>query len=123
MINSKLSAGIGITYQYYRFAAQTSATQISNVSFNIYGGRLFGRFNLTEQFFAYTEYENISVPYFDVNYDQYRYWVPAAYIGGGYIQRFGGARGGIGITALYNVLYNSNSISNSPFTIRFGFFF
>lgn len=117
MITPKLSAGVGFTYQYYSFTDPFSIKR----SFNIYGGRLFGRYNISEQFFAYSEYESIGIPYIASDNSEQRDWVPAFYVGGGYVQRFGN-RGGIGITALYNLLYSDRAISNSPFTIRVGFF-
>lgn len=121
MINPKLSAGLGGIYQYFR---NRGSNQVGDYETNIYGGKLFSRYNLNNQLFAYTEYENINL---DViintsrGFELGRAWVPAYFIGGGYFQPLGN-RAGVTVMALYNVLYNPNrSPYNSPFVLRVGF--
>jgi hypothetical protein len=121
MINDKLSAGVGAIYQYFRVRG---GSRVSDYETNIYGGKLFGRYNFSQQLFGYTEYENINL---DVifntanGFELGRAWVPAFFIGGGYFQPIGN-RAGVTIMALYNLLYDvSRSPYNSPFVLRVGF--
>lgn len=121
MINPKLSAGVGVIYQYFR---DKGSIQVGDYETNIYGGKLFSRYNLTNQLFAYTEYENINLDVINNTsrgFELGRAWVPAYFIGGGYFQPLGN-RAGVMVMALYNVLYNPNrSPYNSPFVLRIGF--
>ncbi|MBK8341129.1 MAG: hypothetical protein IPK99_14545 [Flavobacteriales bacterium] len=48
--NGKLSAGIGISYQYFRDNRYTPAFETS-----VYGGRIFTRYRIIEQLFAHAE--------------------------------------------------------------------
>jgi hypothetical protein len=121
MINNKLSAGAGVIYQYFRIRGNS---QVGDYETNIYGGKLFGRYNFSSQLFGYTEYENINL---DVifntpsGYELGRAWVPAYFIGGGYFQPIGN-RAGFTVMALYNILHNpARSPYNSPFVLRMGF--
>jgi hypothetical protein len=121
MINEKLSAGIGGIYQYFRVRG---GNRVPDYETNIYGGKLFGRYNFSQQLFGYSEYENINL---DVIYNTSngfelgRAWVPAFFIGGGYFQPIGN-RAGATVMALYNLLYDvSRSPYNSPFVLRVGF--
>jgi len=121
MINEKLSAGVGVIYQYFRIRG---TSQVGDYETNIYGGKLFGRYNFSQQFFGYTEYENINL---DVifntanGYELGRAWVPAFFIGGGYFQPIGN-RAGFTVMALYNLLHNPvRSPYNSPLVLRVGF--
>ncbi|ADR23039.1 hypothetical protein MATR_31120 [Marivirga tractuosa] len=121
MINDKLSAGVGVIYQYFRIRGNS---QVGDYETNIYGGKLFGRYNFSQQLFGYTEYENINL---DVifntpnGYELGRAWVPALFVGGGYFQPIGN-RAGFTVMALYNLLhYPGRSPYNSPFVLRVGF--
>jgi len=121
MINDKLSAGVGVVYQYFRVRG---GNRVADYETNIYGGKLFGRYNFSQQLFGYSEYENINldVIYNTSNgYELGRAWVPAFFIGGGYFQPIGN-RAGFTVMALYNVLHNPvRSPYNSPFVLRVGF--
>ena len=119
MINDKLSAGVGVVYQYFRVRG---SNQFNDYETNIYGGKLFGRYNFSQQLFGYTEYENISLEFrSSQTADLSRIWVPAFFIGGGYFQPIGN-RAGFTIMALYNLLHNpARSPYNSPFVLRVGF--
>jgi hypothetical protein len=121
MITRSLSAGVGITYQFYkddRFDYQT----------NMYGGKLFIRQNLRLlklPLFLYGEYETLNFEYAEIlptNEIRYtRDWVPSLLLGGGFFQPFG-RRGGFYIAAMYNVIYDDlRSPYNSPWVFRVGF--
>lgn len=121
MINDRLSAGFGGIYQYFRVRG---SNRVADYETNIYGGKLFGRYNFSQLLFGYTEYENINL---DVvlntpnGFELGRAWVPAFFIGGGYFQPIGN-RAGVTAMLLYNVLYDvSRSPYNSPFVLRVGF--
>src|SRR5690554_289284 len=120
MITDDFSAGLGVIYQYFKIRG---SNQVGDYETNIYGGKLFGRYNVTNQLFAYTEYENINL---DVvfkttqGYELGRAWVPAYFVGAGYFQPIGD-RAGVSLMVLYNLLYNpSRSPYNSPFVLRVG---
>jgi hypothetical protein len=119
MLTEKFSTGLGATYQYLKFARSSS---------NVYGGRLFGRYNITRNIFAHTEIESLNtayvVPGATPGQDRMaRDWVQGLFIGGGYFTPFGN-RGGANITLLYNLTYdNRRSPYNEPYVIRAGFVF
>ncbi|WKK77616.1 hypothetical protein QYS49_11235 [Marivirga salinae] len=119
MINDKLSAGVGVIYQYFRIRGNS---QVGDYETNIYGGKLFGRYNFSNQLFGYTEYENINRDFRPTpSSDLSRIWVPAYFIGGGYFQPLGN-RAGVTVMALYNLLhYPGRSPYGSPFVLRVGF--
>jgi len=119
MITPKLSGGVGITYQYLKYKDRYNNASFST---NIYGGKVFGRYNLTQQFFAHSEYEVLSLEYFNVGEARrQRINVPGFFIGGGYFQPIG-ERAGISITALYNLLHDElRSPYRSPIVLRVGF--
>lgn len=121
MITNSLSAGIGITYQYYsdsRFDYQT----------NSYGARVFARQNLSFlklPLFLYTEYETMNFEVVEPrppdDFVLTRDWIPSLFFGGGFFQPFG-RRGGFFILAMYNVIYEADrSPYNDPWVFRVGF--
>ncbi len=116
-ITPRFSAGVGIIYQYVKFRQINSS--ISN-----YGWNVFSRYNLTRQFFAYTEFESLRFEYFtsiapeQTARDTYN----SLLIGGGYSESLS-RRAAISFSVLYNVLYDqSDPIQpyNSPWVIRAG---
>ncbi|QDH77711.1 hypothetical protein FKX85_01080 [Echinicola soli] len=118
MITDRYSAGLGITYQYLKYKNFGEAS-------NVYGGRIFNRYNVLPNLFAHAEYENLSVEaYREDDFGRIvadREWVPGLFLGGGYFVPFG-RRGGVNFTLLYNVLYdNQNLIYTEPYVIRLGF--
>jgi hypothetical protein len=124
MISQRFSAGAGITYQYVSRTYYNSATRTDfKVSDHIYGGRLFGRAQLYGPLFAYAEFESISFNLYDPTDDTFtRTWVPGLMLGGGLMQPLG-RKGGVGITVMYNVLYDDlRSPYNSPVIYRLSFF-
>ena len=124
MFTEKFSAGPGIIYQYLKANLRTTTGQIYSVQTNIYGGKLFARYNITPQIFAYSEFEALSFEVFqDAQGNTAREVVPSFFLGGGYFAAIGN-RAGASIMALYNILYDPyTSPYNSPFLIRVGFNF
>lgn len=118
MINERLSAGTGITYQY------TSYRNL-DISTHTYGGRLFTRYNLFKNVFSMAEYEMLSMqlPTYPSE-DLPRIWVDRLLVGGGYFQPIG-RRGGFNLGVLYDLFfqYGGNSPYNSPWVFRVGFTF
>ncbi len=117
MVNNKFSVGTGITYQYLNY-------RWLNYKTNIYGGRVFARHNIGQQFFAHTEYEMLNVEFpklVSPNDRQWvREWVPGLFVGGGLFQSFG-RRGGVNLMALYNLTYvREKSPYANPWVIRAG---
>lgn len=115
MLNSRLSTGIGATYQYYednRFQGTTGSS---------YGGRTFIRYNLLPNIFAYSEMEAINWNAYNYTRDQFqRTWNKAYFVGAGYFTPFG-IRGGANFTFLYNLLHvNRDGYYNEPYAIRVG---
>lgn len=121
MITEKFSTGLGATYQYLNFRR-------ANSSSSVYGGRIFGRYNVIDNFFAHTEVESLNTAYLvpgaTPDLDRLtRDWVTGIFVGGGYFTPFG-SRGGANITLLYNLTYdNRRSPYNEPYVIRVGFVF
>ena len=115
-ITDRWSAGVGVIYQFTRFRQLDFST-------NIYGGRVFTRYTIFQNVFAQFEYEAINLEVFDlVDFSTEREWVGSAFIGGGYVQRFGN-RGGITFTALFDLNFDENrSPRSSPLVLRVGFF-
>ena len=90
----KISAGIGATYQYYSYK-----DRYYNFETNIYGGRVFGRYNFTDYLFGHLEYEYLNLEAFD--FYRRRVDVGSLLAGAGYIQRISD-RSGIMAMVLYN---------------------
>lgn len=111
-INDKLSAGIGVTYQYYHYQDRYIDFQT-----NVYGGRIFGRYFFTNYLFAHAEYEYLNLEAFD--FRRRRVDVGSLMAGGGYYQRFSDRAG---IMAM--LLYNFTESVYTPYTnpiFRVGF--
>jgi hypothetical protein len=118
MITPKFSSGVGATYQYYddnRFQGSTGSS---------YGGRVFARYNVLPNIFAYSELESINWNAYNYSNDRFqRTWTDAFFLGAGYFAPFG-PRGGANFTFLYNLMHdNRNSFYSEPYVIRVGFVF
>lgn len=116
-ITERYSAGIGVIYQYVKFRQAESS--ISN-----YGWSVFNRYNITRQFFAYAELENLQFEFFTSFSPEQtsRSGYNSVLVGGGYSEMLS-KRAAFSITALYNVLYDAaDPIQpyNSPWQIRAG---
>ncbi len=111
-ITDRYSAGIGLTYQYVRF------TNIGETISN-YGWSVFNRYNLTEQFFGYGEFERLS---FQQDFENTnRLGFNSLFFGLGFSNRIG-RNSAFNTMVLYNVLYVENEPSpyRSPWGIRVG---
>ena len=123
MISPKLSSGLGVVYQYYTYKT------FSNERFtnNVYGGKIFSRYNLLPNIFAIGEIEYIHSPYYVLNprtnrYEEKNTWTTGTFIGAGFFQRLG--RGGFSFSALYNLSYDKKrSPYPEPYVFRMSFSF
>ena len=111
-VTEKFSVGTGATYIYY-------SDNRNNYSTNIYGGRLFSRYLITENIFAHAEYELINFETLDFNQKLKRMNVPSLFVGGGYNARIAG-NSFFNITVLWNVLQSVYTPYSNPL-IRTGF--
>lgn len=104
-VTERFTTGLGGNFQYYK------NTFFSTEPFLIYGGNVFARYTITQNFFAQGEYQLLN---FDRNWGEY------GLIGGGYIPSRG-----LYISAYYLLLYPSgnNNIYGAPYVIRGGFIF
>jgi hypothetical protein len=101
--SNKISAGIGVTYQYYHYKDQYYDFQT-----NVYGGRVFGRYFFTDYLFGHVEYEDLNLEAFDFN--RRRVDVGSLLAGAGYVQRVGNNSG---IVAM--ILYNFTESAYTPY--------
>ncbi|HNQ13780.1 MAG TPA: hypothetical protein PKH65_10010 [Bacteroidia bacterium] len=107
----RFSSGLGLTYMYYDVKDLDYST-------NIYGGRVFSRFSITESIFAHSEYELLNLEVFDFNQLKRRN-VDALFIGGG-IQQSLGRSGGLYLMVLLDIIEHRYSPYANP-VIRVGF--
>ena len=122
MITNRFSVGPGITYQYLKGEVfDLFSGNVFKYDTNIFGGRVFARYNITQQFFAYTEFESLRVEFPNESGNALvKDWVPGYFIGGGVFQPVGG-RAGLGLTLLLNLLHDDRkSPYNSELIIRAG---
>ena len=116
-LDEKLMIGLGVTYIY----SKVKYADV-NYSSNIYGGRVFGRYLITDNIFAHLEFESLNAPNY-VKVSNSRTWVNSFFVGGGYQQSIGN-RGGFSVSILYNLAWTpTNIIYSSPWNIRFGVMF
>jgi outer membrane protein assembly factor BamA len=115
-ITQRLMSGVSGTYQYVKIK-QPSRTV------NNYGGSLFSIYQLNSFLFAQAEYERLSFEYFtDPFFEQRtRSTYNSMLVGLGTFSSLGG-RSSFWLTAMYNLLYDSNEPGpyNSPWVIRAG---
>ncbi|OEJ99605.1 hypothetical protein [Roseivirga misakiensis] len=125
LLTDDFSVGAGVNYQYLRreFINAFNGDRFT-LSNGVYGGRLFARHNILDDYFAHVELETVNTEV--VEFDNFgrssigRDWVPGFFIGGGYTQPVFG-RAGINVTVLYNLLHDdARSPYNSAFIIRGG---
>ena len=116
----RLIAGPGIIYEYQRFEYQGRGT----FSSNNYGGRVFGRFLITDALFAHTEYGLVmrEIYFEDPNRNIYKEQKQVAhwFVGGGYRLPVGNAAS-FNIMLLYDLVYNAAYSPNTNPTIQIGF--
>jgi hypothetical protein len=107
----KISAGVGVTYQYYHYK-----DTYYDLETNVYGGRIFGRYLFTNYLFAHLEYEYLNLEAFD--FQRRRVDVGSLLAGGGYIQHIG-PRSAIVAMILYNFTESAYTPYSNPI-IRIG---
>jgi hypothetical protein len=114
MITPKFSVGISPTYKYYHYN-----TIYGSVNTNVFGGSVFSRYSIFQNVFAHVEYEtlfyNIQEPLYPITRKQFN----SFFVGGGYMQSFGGNAG-----MYLEVLWNLNDTPDSPYVnpvFRVGF--
>lgn len=115
-ITDRYSAGVGVIYQYVKIK------QPINTSLSNFGWSVFNRFNVTNQFFAYAEFERLSFEFLTLSDDKERSSFNSLFIGAGYSEQLSG-RASLNFMALYNVLYDESEIPrpyNSPWVLRAG---
>lgn len=113
-IMHRWSAGVGINYQYL------SDNNVPSYDTHIYGGNVHTRVYIWEQLFAHGEFEILNLENYNRFEDRFqRYNVPALFVGAGYFMPFG-ARSGVGITFLYDVIGDTHSPYPNNFTMRIG---
>lgn len=112
--NRRLSAGLGITYQYLN--VNDGGTKYDTHTF---GGRLFGRYIIWKGITAQAEFEMLSLECYRQYYGLQRKWIPGLLLGGGYTQSIGG-RAGISFLVFYNFLQSECTPYRNP-VMRLGF--
>lgn len=113
MVTEKLSVGLGATYQRNSF-------RNSDIVLNNYGGRTFLRYNVTREFFAYSEYEYLTFEFRDSGTNVQSEGFGSLFLGGGYAIPLGRNVSFVAI-GLYNVLYDDfRSPYPSPIVFRGG---
>jgi hypothetical protein len=110
-ITDAFSAGVQITYQYVK---------IQNIKLKNYGAGPFLRYNVTDKFFGYTEYEYLNYGFLGFSgIERLNFY--SWFCGIGYSEPIN-KNVAFNVTALYNVLYGDGSKSpyTSPFVFRAG---
>jgi hypothetical protein len=100
-LTDRLIPGVGLNYTYYR---------LGNQSFSIYGGSVWTRYMIADNFFAHTEYQQLNLPFYNFNNERVRAWVPMWLAGGGY---HSGRGSGLGFSIM--VLWDLIGDPRSPF--------
>lgn len=116
-LTEKFSAGVSVTYLYYKYKAQNPAYSYSS---NTYGGSVFSRYLILENLFAHVEYELLRL---DVRDNVSRLLgtkdIVSVLVGGGYRQMLG-ERSSINLMLLYNLNESTYSPYQNPI-IRLSF--
>lgn len=108
--------GIGGLYNYYKDKRYSPVFDMST-----YGGSIFTRLIISDQFIAHSEYQIINLDAFNTltnRYDEGRVNVPLLLIGGGYSSRISN-NASIFIIALFDIIEDINSPYTNPI-IRMG---
>lgn len=119
----KTYAGVGLSYYYWSRTYNSSSGKIT-LEDNAYGGNIFARQLLFDQFFVHGEYMPLNYKVYNPNTNRVqREWVSALLVGGGVNQMFS-ERSGVYLAVLYDLMWDVNkSFNNSPVNIRTGFYF
>ena len=108
MITRKLSAGVGVTYQYYKINNPDSDD-------HRYGGKIFLMQMLVYQFFLYGEYNFINLSPIPWDESIPRETYTRTMLGAGFSQPLG--RASFNVIAAYDLTYDNNSPYASPWVI------
>ena len=115
-VTDNLVLGAGPTYIY------TSVSYNNfKYKYSVYGGRLYGRQRVYENFYAQAEYEVLNVQ----DYSSYadpngRRWISAPLVGGTFVQPIS-SNSSINITVLFNLHYQSGLTPYANPIFRVGF--
>ena len=113
MVSSRLSVGVGATYQFYKYK-----DNFYDYTDHRYGGSVFARMNLFKQVFGYGEYSFLNYAVNgDTNDRRTAYRLP---LGLGFSQSIG-PRSSFNVIAAYDVIYQLNGAYSSPWVISFYF--
>lgn len=118
-ITENFSAGVGITYIYFN-------DRFFNYSTNIYGGRVFARYNFLEKFLLHTEYEILNMELWNrLDFKRDRVNYPRLLLGGGFRQNIG-TNSSLMLLVLFNVLDDTEFFNRYAFRmpnpdVRVGF--
>lgn len=104
-ITDRFNVGTRIQYQYLRFNG------IGAFDTHVFGGSLFSRYFVFNNFFAHAEYEVINGLFASANPD--RVSIPHLFVGGGYLFRFND-NVGLAVTAMYELLQRTYSPYRNP---------
>lgn len=116
-ITDKFSAGLSITYIYYKVNDDYYGYDYST---NVYGGSIFSRYLLFENLFAHAELEMLNMEVYDYfNNPKGRQTVPSLLLGAGYRMPMG-MNSSFSIMALFEVLEDPYSPYQANPIIRIG---
>ena len=116
-LTKRFQLAVGPDYEYYYYR-----DIYEKYSFNIFGGRVFGRYFIFKNIFAHVEDEILSVNDKILgSTDNSRQWLNSFLVGGGYRQMIGD-RSSFNITILWDFGNAKYSITSNP-VIKFDFNF
>lgn len=108
-VNKNLSAGLGVSYQYYK-----DKRFQQSFSTDVYGGRIFIRHDIYNNVFVDAEYEVLSYDSYDWNSNNTKRITAHNYLfGGGYRQKLG-ERSFVNLLLLWNLNEDNYSLFHSP---------
>lgn len=118
-LTPEFSLGAGLSWQYFQ-----DRRFVNNFSSTVLGGRVFARYDISQYFFPWAEYEFLNYRFRDpFGRETPRQWFTAALVGGGVGQPIGRG-GGIYALVLYNLTWQpGRSMYASPWVFRVGFTF
>lgn len=115
-VTDRFIAGVGITYQYVKIKA-------IDKSLNNFGWSIFNIYSVTDQIFAYGEFERLTFEFFtDAAFERTdKTGYNSLLLGAGFANSIGG-RAAFNTMVLYNVLYDPAEPGpyRSPWVIRAG---
>ncbi len=116
-LNDKVYAGLGLEYQYTKDKRYSP-----ELTYNQFGGRLFGQYSFVPSLFAHVEFAGYSMERYTTSLSKTRDFVPFIYFGGGY-RKMISARTFVSAQVLFDVLqhkYSPYSAWEPIFSIGFG---